>query len=97
MRCIAGVFLLFYAAVYVASAQRPLIKIGWTVSRCGAYFEFSTGQEVALSFWENYTNSHGGVNVNGIVHDVKIIKYNDASDPSLGRASLLVAALRSLR
>ena len=82
LRCISSL-LIFAFLLSSCAAQRPLIKIGMTIPRCGGNKQLAGGQEISLDFWVNYTNSHGGIVVGGVAHDVQLIRYNDASDPKL--------------
>lgn len=83
----SALFMLF-GLVCVCLAQRPVIKIGWTVPRCGSTVQLFGDQENALLFWQNFINSGDGINVGGVAHNVQLISYNDASDPSLIRMPL---------
>lgn len=67
------VLLLFFAGL--ASSQRPKIKVGATIARCGPQAELSISQENSWRWLANYTSSRGGVDVNGTAHDVELILY----------------------
>ena len=69
--------LLLLAFTAFASAQtRPLLKIGTTMAHCGTVTErpLSISIEKALFWFANYTNEHGGVLINGTVHDIQLIR-----------------------
>lgn len=87
--CVRGILVLLLAIGCVCLTQRPVIKIGWTVPRCGQNVQLFQDQELAIDFWQNFLNAGSGINVGGVIHNVQVIKYNDASDPSLIRTTLL--------
>lgn len=75
--------LLLLCAINVAQ-QAPLIKFGWTRPLCGDLSVFFADEEAALTFWVNYTNANGGINVNGTAHQVQLIMC-DYPPPTCGR------------
>lgn len=67
--CLASIITSF------AFAANPSIKVGLTLAKCGLGAQSGEPVGEALWWWANYTNSHGGVNVNGTVHDIELIMY----------------------
>lgn len=58
--------------VGLASAQ-PTFKIGGTLAQCGPALDYPTTMRTALQFYANYTNSQGGIIVNGTAYQIELI------------------------
>ena len=82
-------FLLAPAIVALALTARALqvsaaadeIVIGTTVSLSGSYESASASQFAGLALWRDLVNAEGGVLVGGERHPVRLVYYDDASDP----------------
>lgn len=71
----------------LASAANPAVKVGVSLAKCGAAAETAQLVEKSLRWWENYTNTHGGVNINGTVHDVQLVMCASCSLTTSARHS----------
>ena len=69
-RALVAVLLLLLVA-----AQNPKGKIGATLGRCGSSSDLIIRVDAALHWWANYTTTHGGIIINGTVHDVQFIRF----------------------
>jgi len=58
------------------------IKVGATVSDTGAFAEQGRAVRQGYTFWQQWTNQHGGVEINGLRYGVRLILLDDASDPA---------------
>ena len=78
--CILISFFLL-SLVGTISSQENIIKIGSAISMTGR-LAFEGGQlKKGFEVWEDWVNSHGGITAGGIDYKVKIVFYDDESDP----------------
>ena len=68
----------------IVSAQENIIKIGAAVSLSGRIAFEGRLTKQGYEIWEDWVNSHGGITAGGINYKVKIIYYDDESDPVRG-------------
>ena len=78
-----ALLLVLLALAYIAVAQPPVFRIGGTLSQCGPGSDISLGMKTALEFYVNYTNSYGGVNINGTIHQLELIMCVSMNEGSL--------------
>lgn len=71
--CVALLFAL-------ASAANPTVKIGLTLSKCGLTAQAAEPTEQSLRWWVNYTNTQGGIVINGTAHDIELVMYISTVD-----------------
>jgi len=77
-----GIFLL--VAVGVSFAFDDIIKIGAAVSLTGKVAYEGNLVKQGYEVWEKWVNDHGGITAGGKTYGVKIIYYDDESDPVRG-------------
>lgn len=61
------------ALLSLTSAANPTVKVGVTLAKCGLAAQIAQPAEESLRWWANYTNTHGGIVINGTVHDVELV------------------------
>lgn len=84
VRAILGVLLvgwLLLAATTPALAAEP-ITVGATISLEGRFRDMSAQMQVAMRLWERQVNENGGL----LGCPVRLLLYDDKSDPVLARA-----------
>jgi len=72
---------LLVGLVGTAFASDGVIKIGAAVSLTGKMAYEGKHVRDGYLVWEDWVNSHGGINVGGKNYEVKIIAYDDESNP----------------
>ena len=81
---LVGVFLTSLFVVGALGANVGVIKIGCAVSLTGAMAPEGIMVQKGVQLWEDYVNSHGGINVGGQQYKVQVIYYDDQSDAATG-------------
>lgn len=76
--------LLFFSMCVFGAGGEKVILIGCAVSLTGALAPEGTMMKQGIELWEEYVNSHGGINVGGEQYKVKVIYYDDKSDAITG-------------
>ena len=85
----AGLAALFFS-VHTARAQETL-TIGFTVSQTGKLNNDSTAQMRGMELWRDQVNAGGGIKAGGKQYQVKLVSYDDESQP--GRVQQLYTRL----
>lgn len=75
---------LLVGLVGTAFASDGVIKIGAAVSLTGKMAYEGRLVKQGYEVWEDWVNSHGGIDVGGENYKVKVIYYDDESDPVRG-------------
>jgi len=75
---------LFVALCALGAEEEKVVRIGCAVSLTGALAPEGTMVKQGVELWEEYVNSHGGINVGGEQYKVKVIYYDDKSDAVTG-------------
>jgi len=65
----------------IVSAQENIIKIGVAVSLTGKIAYEGRLVKQGYEVWEDWVNSHGGITAGGINYKVKMVYYDDESNP----------------
>lgn len=78
------VSILLFSLVGSALAQENIIKIGAAVSLTGKMAYEGRLVKEGYEVWEDWVNSHGGITVGGKNYQVKMIYYDDESEPVRG-------------
>jgi len=78
------VSILLFSLVGTVFAQENIIKIGAAVSLTGKMAYEGRLLKKGYEVWEDWVNSHGGIQVGGKNYQVKMIYYDDESDPVRG-------------
>lgn len=81
MRAVAGLSLLA-AAVGSGDAAEP-VKVGFSASMTGLFASGSVTQTNGYQLWADTVNAKGGISVAGVKRPVKLISYDDQSNPAL--------------
>ena len=68
----------------IVSAQENIIKIGVAVSLTGKLAYEGRLNKDGYEVWEDWVNSHGGITAGGINYKVKMVYYDDESNPVRG-------------
>jgi branched-chain amino acid transport system substrate-binding protein len=68
----------------IVSAQENIIKIGAAVSMTGSMAHEGGLVKDGYEVWEDWVNNHGGITAGGINYKVKMVYYDDESDPVRG-------------
>lgn len=76
--------ILLFSLVGSALAQENIIKIGAAVSLTGKMAYEGRLVKQGYEVWEDWVNSHGGIDVGGENYKVKVIYYDDESNPVRG-------------
>ncbi len=76
--------ILLFSLTGIVSAQEDIIKIGAAVSLTGKTAYEGRLVKEGYEVWEDWVNSHGGINAGGKNYQVKIIYYDDESTPVRG-------------
>jgi branched-chain amino acid transport system substrate-binding protein len=74
-----GVLALFF--VGTAQAADP-VKIGYSISKTGLFSKAAPSQITAYELWRDQVNAAGGLDVAGKKRPVKLIWYDDESNPT---------------
>ena len=70
--------------VLVAQLPAKEFKIGCAVALTGKFGKAGSLVKDAYTYWAEKVNSNGGIEVNGKKYKVKLIFYDDKSDPATG-------------
>lgn len=65
-----------------AGAGAAEVVIGTTISLSGPYESASASQFSGVELWRDLVNSSGGIMIGGTPHAVRLVTYDDASDPA---------------
>ena len=76
--------ILLFSLTGIVSAQEDIIKIGAAVSLTGKMAYEGRLVKEGYEVWEDWVNSHGGINAGGKNYQVKIVYYDDESTPVRG-------------
>ncbi len=76
--------ILLFSLTGIVSAQEDIIKIGAAVSLTGKMAYEGRLVKDGYEVWEDWVNSHGGINAGGKNYQVKIVYYDDESTPVRG-------------
>lgn len=76
--------ILMVGLVGTVLAQENIIKIGAAVSLTGKMAYEGRLVKDGYEVWEDWVNSHGGINAGGKNYEVKIVYYDDESTPVRG-------------
>ena len=76
------IVLFLLASTAAQSGGAEPVKIGLTLGLTGKYAEMSKNQMNGFRLWEKQVNSRGGL----LGRDVKIIIYDDKSDPQTAKS-----------
>lgn len=87
---VMGVGMILYAYVGLSYAADE-IKIGASISLSGKLTREGNGLKEGYEFWADYVNEKGGIDVGGKKYKVKMIYYDDESNPQ--RAAKLTEKL----
>jgi branched-chain amino acid transport system substrate-binding protein len=89
-KLIAAAIAAAFLSVYPAAAQDTL-TIGFTVSQTGKLNNDSTAQMRGIELWRDQVNAAGGIKAGGKQYQVKLVSYDDESQP--GRVQQLYTRL----
>ena len=78
------VSILLFSLVGTVFTQENIIKIGAAVSLTGKMAYEGRLVKQGYEVWEDWVNSHGGIDVGGENYKVKVIYYDDESNPVRG-------------
>lgn len=78
------VSILLFSLVGTVFVQENIIKIGAAVSLTGKMAYEGRLVKQGYEVWEDWVNSHGGIDVGGENYKVKVIYYDDESNPVRG-------------
>ena len=78
------VSILLFGLIGTVLAQENIIKIGAAVSLTGKMAYEGRLVKEGYEVWEDWVNNHGGITVGGKNYQVKMIYYDDESDPVRG-------------
>ena len=81
---IISMIILLISLVGTVFAQENIIKIGAAVSLTGKMAYEGRLVKQGYEVWEDWVNSHGGITAGGKNYQVKIVYYDDESEPVRG-------------
>ena len=64
-----------------AQAADP-VRIGYSIAKTGLFSKAAPSQITAYVFWRDQVNAAGGLNVAGVKRPVKLVWYDDESNPA---------------
>ncbi len=67
------------------AAEDKVIRVGAAVSESGRYAAEGNHTRQGYLLWEEWVNERGGIDVDGKMHQVELIMYDDQSDPDKTR------------
>lgn len=79
-----SIIILLISLVGTVFAQENIIKIGAAVSLTGKMAYEGRLVKQGYEVWEDWVNSHGGITAGGKNYQVKIVYYDDESEPVRG-------------
>jgi len=68
----------------ISQLQAKIFKIGCAVALTGKFGKGGSLVKDAYTYWADFINSKGGIEVKGKKYKVKLIFYDDKSDPAVG-------------
>ncbi len=78
------IFINLMFLLLLTSLYGKIFKIGCAVALTGKFGKGGSLVKDAYNYWADYVNSNGGIKVNGKSYKVKLIFYDDKSDPAIG-------------
>ncbi len=64
-----------------AAAADKIVKIGASISLSGKYVREGTAIKEGYEFWADWANARGGISIGGEKYQVRMIYYDDESNP----------------
>lgn len=80
LRLAAFVIYMFFFNFTVQAIES--VKIGYSIAKTGLFYQAAPSQITAYELWAEQVNKAGGLNVAGTKHPVKLIWYDDESNPT---------------
>lgn len=80
-RLVAAVAVMLGIATGAHAAEEP-VKIGFSISKTGIFAQGAASQMTVYELWRDQVNARGGLNVAGKKRPIKLIWYDDESNPS---------------
>jgi len=78
------VCILVMCFIFTSTLFSKEFKIGCAVALTGKFGKGGSLVKDAYTYWADYVNSKGGIKINGKRYKVKLIFYDDKSDPATG-------------